>query len=596
MLTSKQLLKILKEEHGVNSSKEKNNTYQITVGVVVDTDDPLENGRLRVFCPSLNDDPRKLHHLPWAVYISPFIGLISNNQFARGTGKDDENTDGAVAYGMWAIPEQGSKVLVGCIDGDVRRRFFLGGIPEHQEMHTLFHGRFKWEGDGEPDGPLSSKDSPIEPAYTNAKKAFDDKNDSREWKTRQAEYQAVANPKGLGNPNDSKDTYEDEQYEHISEQETDDWVKPIVGAHGYDWSGNKAVGSHKSSRVYGFCTPGFHAWSMDDRAFNSRVRIRSATGHQIIFDDTNERIYLSTNEGNNWIELDSNGNIDIYSKRRISVHAEKDINFSTDETFRVKAKKGIHMYAGDNEGQEPLESIPADGQIRLHSTDDMHILSEKNLRTKVEENYYKEIKGDAHLLVGGSWNHSVNLDVNISSNQHILAHTGNSKIKINPGNIEATSNTIVLDTSSSLNLQCSSNVIQVGSSSNKLYASSKNYFIDGSTFSSLTRIYDELEQLGSPPIDVTTPPTTSSVSPETFVTFESETEFSLWTNRVPEHEPWPRVMKQDSDDPINEENDGYKNNVDWIDQYDNETSPDGLEPIGVIEGDETNDRGPLWRR
>lgn len=76
----------------------------------------------------------------------------------------------------------------------------------------------------------------------------------------------------------------------------------------------------------------------------------------------------------------------------------------------------------------------------------------------------------------------------------------------------------------------------------------------------------------------------------------SLTEISPWTNRVPEHEPWPRVLKQDQGDVVNEENDGYTNNVDWIDQYDNESSPEGLQPIGRIEGDEEIERGPLWRR
>lgn len=76
----------------------------------------------------------------------------------------------------------------------------------------------------------------------------------------------------------------------------------------------------------------------------------------------------------------------------------------------------------------------------------------------------------------------------------------------------------------------------------------------------------------------------------------SLTEISPWTNRVPDHEPWPRVMKQDQADTQNEINDGYKNNVDWIDQYDNVSSPEGREPIGVVEGDFENERGPLWRR
>lgn len=77
----------------------------------------------------------------------------------------------------------------------------------------------------------------------------------------------------------------------------------------------------------------------------------------------------------------------------------------------------------------------------------------------------------------------------------------------------------------------------------------------------------------------------------------SLTEIAPWTNRVPEHEPWPRVMKQDKGDaPQNEMNDGYTNNVDWIDQYDNESSPEGLQPIGRVEGDEEIERGLLWRR
>lgn len=75
----------------------------------------------------------------------------------------------------------------------------------------------------------------------------------------------------------------------------------------------------------------------------------------------------------------------------------------------------------------------------------------------------------------------------------------------------------------------------------------------------------------------------------------SFTEIAPWTNRVPQHEPWPRVLKQDKGDEVNTENDGYLNNVDWIDQYNNE-GESGRKPIGKIEGDEEIERGKLWRR
>lgn len=76
----------------------------------------------------------------------------------------------------------------------------------------------------------------------------------------------------------------------------------------------------------------------------------------------------------------------------------------------------------------------------------------------------------------------------------------------------------------------------------------------------------------------------------------SEAMQALWTNRVPDHEPWPRVMKGDTTPPPNEKNDEYTKNVHHYDQYDNETSPDGLQPIGKVEGDEDIDRNQFWRR
>jgi len=405
MLDEQQLLKILNSELEVGDTKY--NSSGITVGVVVDTDDPLQNGRLRVFCANLNDDPKKIHHLPWASYVSPYGGVISNGEFTRGTGKGPEKSQGAIAYGFWAIPEQGSLVLVTCIDGDERRRVWMGCMQPHREMHSLFHGRYDWKEGGTVDGPLTSTKNSIEPQYTNAEKAFRGEKDSAEWKTRQSEYQAT------GNVGHEEEDMIDQQYPEIRESEGDEWVKPIVGAHGYDWSGNKALGSFLASRVFGFSTPGFHAFTMDDRPYNNRIRLRSSTGHQIILDDTNERIYVATNEGKSWIEMDSNGNIDGYSERRISMRAKEDINFSTDGTFRVKANKGIYMYAGNTEGQASLDSDkPEDGEIRLHSTADTHILVEKNLRTLVYENKLEEIAKDICQTVGGGMFIQVDGDAN----------------------------------------------------------------------------------------------------------------------------------------------------------------------------------------
>lgn len=387
----------------------------LTMGVVISTDDPLQQGRLQVFCPALGDDPDKPAALPWSAYIMPFGGVIDNSSYVRGA--DAKTTSGPVHYGFWAIPEVGSYVLVGCVDGDFRRRFWLGSFVAHQQANSIITGKYKWDG-SDADGPLSSDGNPLEPQYTNIGKAFDNDRSSPEWKSRGADYQAAANRRDEGSqPNsDRGSAYLDSIYEDVLSAEKLEEAKPALGENGYDWSNFENVAGQRSSKVFGFSTPGGHSIHCDDKTYNSRIRIRSSAGHTILLDDTNERIYIMTAEGNSYVELDKNGNVDLYAKRRLSVHAEKDINFSTDETFRVHAKKGIHMYAGNTLGQEELDRIPNDGEIRIHSTDDLHVISEKNIRILSVEDTLLEVGGKVCQTVGDSWSLQVQNDINIVTN------------------------------------------------------------------------------------------------------------------------------------------------------------------------------------
>lgn len=525
----------------------------LTIGVVVDTDDPLQMGRLRIFCPSLNDDPRKLQHLPWSAYVSPFGGVVDNPCFVRGSDATNFQTSGPVHYGFWAIPEQGAHALVGSVDGDPRRRFWLGCFPAQQQTHTIFTGRFKWSGfNGTPDGPFSSTNQPIQPLYGNLTSAYTSNNPSyagrnarfsSEWKTRGADYQPTAVNQDVGEfPNTKDTTYLDEQNDQISVAEPDQWVKDILGAHGYDWTAFKNLGSFLASKVYGFGTPGGHSIWMDDRPFNNRIKVRTTGGHQILMDDTNERIYIATAKGNNWIEMDQAGNIDVYSASRVSVHAASDINFSTEGSFRVKAQQGIFMYAGASV-ETPLNDIPAQGQIRLTATDDLHVLSKKNIRMDSTETTFLQSGQDIDMLAAGNIKQKSTLYF-VNSNTISISTNGESTVQLDPTGILFQSSTQIVSSSISVEIN---------------------------------------------PPDV--PPLVPIQNP-----LISATEISLWTNRVPQHEPWPRTLMQSSNIPQNQSNIGYKNNVQWEPQFDNVTSPAGMEPIGKIDGDQTIIRGMFWRR
>lgn len=419
------LMKKIEELYDIKSTN-INDGSNLTLGIVVNTDDDLQQNRLQVFCPALNDNPKKLQQLPWALVSATYGGSINNASYTRGNDPANCTTQGAVQYGWWSSLEQGAHVIVGCFDADPRRRFVIGSVYEHQEVHGILTGRWKWGQGGSVDGPLSSTDSPIEPLYTNLKKAFNGDNSSREWKTRAAEYQVCAVREDVGQiPNSNKGTYLDQQVDKIAEFEQDPWVKPILGSNGYDWSGHKGLGSFLASRVWGFSSPGMHSLLMDDRAFNSRVRIRTGAGHQIIMDDTNERIYISTNEGNNFIEMDSNGNIDCYSKRRISFHGEKDVNITAGETLRLMGKKSVHIQAGhDDFNTETLATAPEDGELRILAEHDISVITKKNYRHLSFLDTKFEIGENFCITVGNSMFTQVQNEINT------IANTGDYNLSV----------------------------------------------------------------------------------------------------------------------------------------------------------------------
>jgi hypothetical protein len=536
-------------------------TEVMSVGIVVDTDDPLQQGRLRVFCPAYNDDPKKLFHLPWCAYVSPMGGVVSNQSFARGSVVGSSGSDGPVHYGFWSVPDIGAHVLVGCINGDARRRFWLGCLPAHQETHTIGTGRFKHE-NGAVDGPLTSTGNPIQPQYDKLLEAFNNQNDSAEWKTRAAEYQATA---VTDRPAPDKSVYIDDDLETIQNNETDEWVREILGEHGYDWTSYKNLGAFLAAKLHSWSTPGFHSVSMDDRPFNSRIKIRTSAGNQIILDDTNERMYISTSGGKSWVEMDAAGNIDMFSERRLSVHAEKDLNLSAGESIRMKAGNFISMYAGDTRGQTPLTEQLAQGEIRMHSAADTHFTTEGS--------FFTTVGGNLDVDVTGTINFESDGEMYLESLTNIALDAPNIDFRVSGKDTTVNDFIDFLDE----------------------YVTEFNNFV--SVFNSHRHTITSGSSMGT----TTTP--TSSASNATEINDEGLTpnpdtelaEIAPWTNRVPQHEPWPRVVMQDSDDSVNAENDGYLNNVDWIEQFDDEGQA-GREDVGVVEGDETIERGQFWRR
>lgn len=84
---------------------------------------------------------------------------------------------------------------------------------------------------------------------------------------------------------------------------------------------------------------GGHSFVMDDGDYNGDnqlMRLRSATGHQILLHDTKDLMYIGNAKGTAWIEISDDG-IDVFSTGKISMHSKSDINFHADGDFNVDA-------------------------------------------------------------------------------------------------------------------------------------------------------------------------------------------------------------------------------------------------------------------
>jgi uncharacterized protein (DUF2345 family) len=79
---------------------------------------------------------------------------------------------------------------------------------------------------------------------------------------------------------------------------------------------------------------------------NELLRLRTRTGHQLLMHNTEDLIYIGNAKGTAWIELTSNGKIDIYAADSISVHTQVDLNFTADRDINFTAGKNLNMVVG----------------------------------------------------------------------------------------------------------------------------------------------------------------------------------------------------------------------------------------------------------
>ncbi len=337
------------------------------IGKIVNHLDPEYNGRIEVeilkITKSGNSEEGSGYLIP-CQYISPFYGVTPREGLSENAGYDYTQK----SYGMWAIPpDVGVRVLVFCAEEQFGYGFWFGCIPDNKMNFMLPGYASTTYNDTDKSSPLpvgeynkktekgvgTDATAFIKPANTDAVSALTTsglKNDNiRGTNTSSARREVPSMVFGLSTPGiyDRRPGKPKAKYGEKVASANIPFSR--LGGHSFVMDDGDATllrKGHPSSSPPTYAN--FEAGESGDFTLphNDLIRLKTRTGHQILMHNSEDLIYISNAKGSSWIELTSNGKIDIYATDSVSVHTSNDLNITADRDIIMKAGRNIVLNAG----------------------------------------------------------------------------------------------------------------------------------------------------------------------------------------------------------------------------------------------------------
>jgi len=262
---------------------------------------------------------------------------------------------------------------------------------------------------------------------------------------------------------------------------------------------------------------------------NELVRIRTRTGHQILFHNSEDLIYIGNARGTSWIEFSSDGKIDIYAEDSISVHTKQDMNFYAKRDINMEAGRNLNIKVAKEMHTEVLVDhlliVGHDQKIQIKNDTSTNVLG--NISIKAEK--------DFSLLTTGKINLHSNNNTSIIADQKLILNSGTGFDLFTSGGLTLTSNGDTNINSNGIMNQTSSGVMNLKAGPNiKATAGRIDFNSAANPASTATKA-----------VQATPPPAPPAASlPQTLSTAsipdESGEEYTKSImRRIPMHEPWP---------------------------------------------------------
>jgi hypothetical protein len=332
-------------------------------------------GRLQVEIKRTSSGDKSSGQIHPVSYMSPFYGVTGANHL---TDTDDYNNT-QKSYGMWMVPpDPGTTVVVFFIDGDPKRGYWMGCVAD-TNMNFMVPGlAAQTKVVGQSDGlkrPTAEYNKKVTAStgdpeqIPKAAHPFTDvletqgllADDIRGITTSSARRETPSMVFGISTPG-PLDKRSGSKTGKIGKAEWEIPDAPVSRLGGTTFVMDDGDDNYLRKTKASAGPPDYAAVSQQDQGGNPTIphnelfRIRTRTGHQILLHNSEDLIYIGNASGTTWIELTSNGKIDVYAKDSISFHTDADFNFhagrdvniEAGRNFNVKAAGKAHVESGAN--------------------------------------------------------------------------------------------------------------------------------------------------------------------------------------------------------------------------------------------------------
>ena len=134
---------------------------------------------------------------------------------------------------------------------------------------------------------------------------------------------------------------------------------------------------------------------------NELIRLRTRTGHQILLHNSEDLIYIGNARGTAWIELTSDGKIDIYAEDSISVRSKQDLNFFCDRDFNLEVGRNFNTKVHG----EMHTNVMKDQVLIVDRDQKIHV--KRRVDETIDEQYRQTVNDDVKKFYAKTYTHNV---------------------------------------------------------------------------------------------------------------------------------------------------------------------------------------------